>query len=477
MKLSSRPRFVLWAKLATFGVLGVAATHTVHLFLGRDVASAAVVEAQTARGLDVARLVARQAAGAVLVEDLVSLQALVDDVASGTRVAWCFVEHDGRVLASSFPGGTPLGLIALRHGPEGKRDPVVVNNDGQQYLDVAAPILGGSAGSVRVGLDLRDVREALNDLGALLGLVAALTMAVGVLAALVVGRSIARPVNALLEAADTFDPSVSSEPVPVRGTDEFAELTTHFNLAMRRLRAAHDEHQLSLRKAASSERLVALGSLVAGVAHEVNNPLAGLKNIYVALRRGDLPKEQTREYVELMGESLGRIEAIVSRLLEFGRPRPLSLREARPAELAHDVARLVGPQVRQHHVSLVELDDGVGDLEVRADRLQVGQALLNLVLNGLFVTPKGGQLRMRLRRRPGWCGIAVEDDGPGIPVELRDRVLDPFFSTKPEGEGTGLGLTVTRSIVDAHDGELTFEFPPSGGTVVTVWLRQVAAPA
>jgi signal transduction histidine kinase len=99
------------------------------------------------------------------------------------------------------------------------------------------------------------------------------------------------------------------------------------------------------------------------------------------------------------------------------------------------------------------------------------------VLNGLFVTPKGGQLRMRLRRRPGWCGIAVEDDGPGIPVELRDRVLDPFFSTKPEGEGTGLGLTVTRSIVDAHDGELTFEFPPSGGTVVTVWLRQVAAPA
>lgn len=474
---ASPPRFVLWAKLATFGVLGVAATHTVHLLLGRDVASSVVLEAQTARGLDVARLVARQAAGAVLVEDYVSLQALVDDVASGTRVAWCFIERDGRVLASSFAGGTPLGLVALRHGADGKRDPVVVNNDGQQYLDMSAPILGGTAGSVRVGLDLRDVREALADLGSLLGLVAAFTMGVGVIAALLVGRNIARPVNALLAAADTFDPAVSGEPVPLHGSDEFAELTVHFNEAMKRLRAAYDEHQLALRKAVSSERLVALGSLVAGVAHEVNNPLAGLKNIHVALRRGDLPKEQAREYIELMGDSLGRIQEIVSRLLDFGRARPLALRASRPADLAHDVARLIGPAVRQHQVSLVELDDGLGDLEVLADRLQVGQALLNLVLNGLFVTPKGGQLRVRLRRRAGWCGIAVEDDGPGIPLELRDRVLDPFFSTKPEGEGTGLGLSVTRSIVDAHGGELTFEFPASGGTVVTVWLRQAGAAA
>jgi signal transduction histidine kinase len=68
----------------------------------------------------------------------------------------------------------------------------------------------------------------------------------------------------------------------------------------------------------------------------------------------------------------------------------------------------------------------------------------------------------------------VEDDGPGVAPEIRDRILDPFFSTKPEGEGTGLGLSVTRTIVDAHGGELTFEFPAGGGTVATVWLR--AAP-
>ena len=73
-----------------------------------------------------------------------------------------------------------------------------------------------------------------------------------------------------------------------------------------------------------------------------------------------------------------------------------------------------------------------------------------------------------VRRRPGVCGVAVEDDGPGIPPEIRQRVLDPFFSTKPEG--TGLGLSVTRSIVEAHGGDLSLEFPERG-TVATAWLR------
>ena len=111
---------------------------------------------------------------------------------------------------------------------------------------------------------------------------------------------------------------------------------------------------------------------------------------------------------------------------------------------------------------------------VLADRSRAGQALVNLILNAAWVTPDGGEIRVRLRRRPGLVGLAVEDDGPGIPREIRDRVLDPFFTTKPEGEGTGLGLPVTRTIVDAHGGELAFEFPERGGTVVTVWLREAA---
>jgi signal transduction histidine kinase len=111
-----------------------------------------------------------------------------------------------------------------------------------------------------------------------------------------------------------------------------------------------------------------------------------------------------------------------------------------------------------------------------ADRHLAGQALLNLLLNAAYVTPDSGEIRVRLRQRGRLVGLAVEDDGPGIPPEVRDRILDPFFSTKPEGEGTGLGLSVTRTITDAHGGDLTFEFP-GRGTIATVWLREAGAAA
>lgn len=469
-QLIARLRARLWVKLALFGVLGVAATHTLHLVIGRDLASRAVLQEQVARGQDVARLVARQVTDAMLVEDAVSLQEAVENAARSQNVAWCFIERDGRVFASTFTDGTPAGLVGVR--PKGQAPgPLILRVGNRRYLDVGAPLLGGAAGVVRVGLDLEPLAKTRHDLGVYLGLVALATIAVGVLAALLVGRKVTRPAQALLSAAAGFDPAVGAEPVPVRGSDEFAELTVRFNEMMARLHAAHAEYQASVRKAASSERLVALGSLVAGVAHEVNNPLAGLKNVQAAFRKGELSPERHQEYVELMGDALGRIEAIVGRLLEFGRPRPLALAPLRPQDLVREISRLAGAAARQRGVTLAELDEVVGAGRVMGDRLQLGQALLNLVLNALHVTPRGGAVRLRCRERPGWLGVAVEDDGPGIPPELRDRVLDPFFTTKPEGEGTGLGLSVTRAIVDAHHGELEFAFPAAGGTTVTLWLR------
>ncbi len=478
MSRGLRPRFRLWAKLALFGAAGVAATHSLHLVIGRDVATAAVVSAHDELGHAVARQVAHQAADAVLLDDRVALQDLVSGAVAGGRVSYCFIERNGTLLASSFADATPAALVGLRRG--GARPasaPIVVRAGAQRYLDVAAPVLDGSAGWVRLGVDLRPLEETRYRLGSLLGLLSLCVIAGGVVAALLVGRRVARPVGELLSAADDFDPRRDVKPVTVRGDDEFAELAVRFNEMMARLRAAEEQHQATVRKSAASERLVALGALVAGVSHEVNNPLAGLKNCLGALRKGELPAARRTEYLGLMGESLDRIEHIVRRLLDFGRPRALALQEEAPERLLRTAVELVRPAAKERGVEVREVpSDDAGGARVRADRVQVGQAMLNLVLNALYVTPRGGEVRLKVRRRAGLCGLAVEDDGPGIPVELRERVLDPFVTTKPEGEGTGLGLTVTRTIVDAHGGELTFEFP-GRGTVATVWLREVQAAA
>ena len=467
-----RPRIRLWMKLAAFAAIGVVCTQTSYMVLGGRIAERALAREQEGHGIDLARLVAQEATDAVLVDDQVLLQEIVGGAAASEHVAYCFIERDGRILASSFAGTTPPGLAGLRRGANPPRGALLVRSGAAHYLDVSEPILEGSVGFVRLGLDRGPLQAAAQELAVVLGVIAISAMLAGLVAAFVVGRRVARPVGELLAAADRFDPAAKSSPVAARGTDEFADLARRFNLMMARLQAAHDEKQRALQKSIATERLVALGSLVAGVAHEVNNPLAGLKNCRRRLERDDLPPLKRRQYSELMGESLARIEAVVRRLLDFGRPQPLRLHEVSPEDLARESCDFIRPLLRERKIELEErVGDSVRGLRVLADRRQVGQALLNLVLNAAFVTPEGGQIRLRLRRKAPLCGLSVEDDGPGIPLEIRDRILDPFFSTKPEGEGTGLGLTLTRTIVDAHGGDLTFEFPETG-TVATIWLRE-----
>jgi two-component system, NtrC family, sensor kinase len=466
------PRFRLWMKLALLAAAGVVAMHAVHLVIGNRIASRTLLQEQAQLGRRIARLVAEQAVDPLLVNDPMTLYALVRSATagSGPDVSYCFVVRADRVEASSFDEGTPEGLVRARAARD--LEPVLVMLDGSEALDLAEPILGGSLGQVRLGLGTRSLRALRRELAVRLGELALAVVAGGLAAAFLAGRAVARPIREMLAVADRFDPGTSG-PRPVvaaQGSDEVAELGQRFNRMMRRLEAAHAEQERARQKAVETERLAALGSLVAGVAHEVNNPLAGLKNCLRRLERRDLPEERRAEYLALMDEGLSRIEEVVRRLLDYGRPQPTRLEPLQASAIASDAMRLVRPLLDQRRVRSPVLVDGA-DAAAFADRRQAGQAVVNLLLNAAYVTPDGGEVRLRLRRRDGMVGLAVEDDGPGISPEIRDRILDPFFSTKPEGDGTGLGLAVARTIADAHGGELAFEFPNGGGTVAILWLR------
>lgn len=462
-------------KLAVLAALGVVGMHAVHLVIGNRLSSGALIESHAQLGSRIARLLAEDAADALLVNDAMTLHGVVHGVAAAADVAYCFVVRNERVVATTFEGTTPEALVRLR--APGEVDPVLVRLDGTEVLDVSQPILGGAVGTLRLGLGMKRVQKLRHELAMQLGELAVAVILLGVVAAFFTGRAIARPVNEMLAAADRFDPA-GAESGPVvdeRGSDEVAVLGHRFNEMMRRLEAAYAEQGRARQKALETERLAALGSLVAGVAHEVNNPLAGLKNCVRRLERGDLAEAKRREYLALMDEALSRIEDVVRRLLDFGRPQRTRLEPVGVALLANDAIRLVRPLLERRRVSAPF--SGEGSDSVLADRRQIGQAIVNLLLNAAYVTPDGGEVRVSVRRAGGRVGIAVEDDGPGIPAEIRDRILDPFFSTKPEGEGTGLGLTVTRTIADAHGGELAFEFPLRGGTVAVLWLEAAGSAA
>lgn len=229
-----------------------------------------------------------------------------------------------------------------------------------------------------------------------------------------------------------------------------------------------------------TEKLAALGRLVAGVAHEVNNPLAGLKGILWRLRRPGLSDEQKREYFDLMDGGLDRLEGVVRQLLDYARVREPRLAEHSPWELVESTVALL-PGLSRHVQDTLLGPEGPEEaqaaLRVEVDADQIRQALTNLLLNAVYVTPEGGQVHLRLRVELDRVGFEIRDEGPGIPEPLRDQIEAPFFTTKPEGEGTGLGLSVTRTIVDAHGGDLEFVFPVDGGTTVTLWLPSARRPA
>jgi len=463
-----RPRFWnrLWIKLAAFGIIGVVLTHSIHLVVANRTTSSALALGLQQEGRSLAQMVARQGANALLLGDRVALHELVEAAAASNDVGYCFIQRGDKVMASTFHDGTPKELVAL----SGHDQPVVVTNGNDRYLDIAQPMLTGERGTVRIGMNLHVLGPPRRRLSISLGMLALGVILSGVLAAFAVGKRMARPVDRMVQALQTLDPARKPQPLPDAAPDEFGILTRQVNEVRARLHGAYLQEERSRREQAQTEKLASLGTLVAGVAHEVNNPLAGMKSCLGHLSRKDLPVQRREQYLQLMAEGLERIQGVVQQLLNFARARPPRRTPSTIGELMESAAALVGPVIATSHITLRQEPDGLEDIRVKVDRGQLDQALLNLLLNGIHVTPRGGVLRLGASRHDGKVGIHVRDLGPGIPRALREKVVDPFFTTKPEGEGTGLGLSVTRGIAEAHGGELTFEFPPAGGTIATFWL-------
>jgi signal transduction histidine kinase len=218
------------------------------------------------------------------------------------------------------------------------------------------------------------------------------------------------------------------------------------------------------KQAARVERLAALGSVAAAVAHEVKNPLASMR-IHLDLLKGRLPAGE-KESVAILGAELDRLNQTVSQLLSYARPRPPLFGPVDARELLGWIASMTDTPCRLAGVQQSwAVEEGCPALW--GDEQQLKQVMLNLVLNAVGAQPNGGTVSLGARREGRNVSITVEDTGPGIPPELLERVFDPFFTTRPEG--TGLGLSIVHRIVEGHGGRLSVE-TSERGTVFTIVL-------
>jgi PAS domain S-box-containing protein len=232
-----------------------------------------------------------------------------------------------------------------------------------------------------------------------------------------------------------------------------------------------------------AEKLAAMGQMLAGVAHELNNPLTAILGVTELLRDQETADENTRRQLELTHRQARRAARIVQNLLEFSRP-------AAPQKKPVDVNSLVERTLQLHEHSLrrnnvqVDLQCQIDLPPIIGDANQLIQVFLNLISNAehaIREVRETGRIQIRVGRLGGHISLTVQDDGVGIQPEALPRLFDPFYTTKRPGGGTGLGLSICMSIVREHGGSIDVETLPAGGTAFTVYLpitvgEQSAAP-
>jgi two-component system, NtrC family, sensor kinase len=384
-----------------------------------------------------------------------------------TRAIVTIVRADGRVVATT--GSDSLAqAVARRSRPQ---DTIAsVATAGRVYLASWAPL--GPDGATGAVVFARDRREELALLPQLRRIAAASALAALALALIVgatVARWIARPVEALALAADQVASGHFASPIPASAVREVSGVGRAFEAMRRALTARLGDLETANRELAERqqrmvalqaelmrrERIAATGKLLANLAHEIRNPVANVRNCLEVVRRrlgadGVEPNEaHTRQFVDLAIDELLRMHELAEQMLDLNRPRDSQSPDCDATAVAQSVATLAaaGPE---DDVTIAV--NGAAQLRVALSPDRLTQVLLNLVQNAREAG--ASRIDIHLHDLAESAIVEVEDDGPGIPPELLPRVFDPFYTTKGDARGAGLGLFVAEGIVRAAGGRI-----------------------
>jgi len=408
------------------------------------------------------------------------------------------VNREGLFLAHKEPRRILKENIAQS---ESFRNIFSARNRGVTYVDYrgievigASARVGGTDWALVVEQDRDEAFHSADVLRRYIYLIVVLSICGALISAWMVARYVAGPVRRLSEAADCLAAGqYEGLALSTRRKDEIGVLYTAFADMARRL---HDrQHRLETRMelteaelketdgklrateeaAARSQQLASLGRLAAGVAHEIRTPLTSLKLFLESVESDIAVSVEYEEDFQVAMKQIRRMEATINRFLDFARPQEPVFQSLKVGELVEDTLTVAGPRARQQETEVL-VSVPVGLPELRGDRRQLGEVLINLLVNALEATGEGGEVTIAagLERTGGEregrtrVRLDVADTGHGIGKANLARVFDPFFTTK--ATGTGLGLAIASRTVQRHGGEMQVADRDGSGAVFSVFL-------
>ncbi|MFO0864892.1 MAG: ATP-binding protein [Gemmataceae bacterium] len=297
-----------------------------------------------------------------------------------------------------------------------------------------------------------------------LGAVAGLILGFGV--AYTVSRSIRRLQVQIRDAAGIMGETTPE--VVLLPDGQMEGLGGQIDLLTARITQVVQQLRQREREVIRAEQLAAVGQLAAGVAHEIRNPLTSIKMLVQAGLQEDSPLGLAGDDLRVIEQEIRRMERSLQSFLDFARPPKAVRRPMMLMPMLHSVIALLQGRAQKQRVEM-RVESTSDDIQLVADEEQLRQVVVNLALNALDVMPNGGAIHLSVRRDDsGRVYIRVADTGPGIPSEILPRLFQPFVSSKETG--LGLGLVVSKRIIEDHGGNLEAENRPQGGARFLITL-------
>ncbi|MFH1623645.1 MAG: ATP-binding protein [Pseudomonadota bacterium] len=443
------------------------------------------------------------------------------------------IDREHRVIAHSEEGAKVVivqdhdideaissGKVVTRFGKGGKWFYWGISDQ----LIISAPIYVGSriVGAIRANLSLLDVQRSIVRTQQIILLYIVFdSVIIIILGGFLLSRSIVKPVKELLRATEKISEGDFSQRTGETGINEISQLSLSFNRMSRRLgeyveslERTNTELKQAQEEVIRSEKLASVGRLAAGIAHEIGNPIGAILGYVHILENGVDNTEEEKDYLRRIEDESNRISSIINDLLDFSRPSSVKIDEVNVNQIIGATISLLSPQKILENIRVdLKLEEDLPSVFIDQNQLQ--QVIVNLIINASDAMPDGGDLTIQTtqtlthsevgrdiaesaaRRRddpthvdysylrkdygrlsvyqepkePGrYVTVMVSDTGCGIKKEDRSRIFDPFYTTKPPGKGTGLGLTTCLRIIESFGGHIDVESQEGKGTTFAILL-------
>ncbi len=393
-------------------------------------------------------------------------------------ISFLVLDKEGRVVAHNNlrEYGKPYKSAAITRMLDSKAPFLVrrLEQDSGTTLEISMPlaIASKSWGVCQIVFSLNDIDDLMADLRQEVIRITLITLLVSLA---IIGLTVNYCVKPLRRLSNVMDQITHRGdlflPLPKLSNrrDETGQLLRAFQWMIQRLKQEEKERIRTMKMMFQTEKMATIGQLTASLAHEINNPLGGVILCFNNLIKNELDEENKKQHIDTIHESLQHIQRIMRDLLDYSRQSSLNIQPSEVKDVVKKSVALIEALTKQKHIAMhVSVPPNLPLIPL--DAMKIQQVLINLLVNAIHAMLNGGTLSVNVRVEDDYCILTVRDTGYGVPEAIQAKIFNPFFTTKEAGKATGLGLTLSRSIVEQHGGKLYIVHTGAEGSTFAICL-------